>query len=130
MKNADELLKQVVRAVDTNGDGKIQYDGACLRFYAPGLWLIDHLPTPLEFRVFVEAAETQLLQLFRSIDRDSNGRLDKDELQEAFRRIGCTVPSRRLASFFDEIDRNHDGFISFDEWRYDEQILPPLHLGP
>lgn len=28
------------------------------------------------------------------------------------------MPSRRLANFFDEIDMNNDGFISFDEWRY------------
>lgn len=27
LKNADDMLKDVVRAVDTNGDGVIQYDG-------------------------------------------------------------------------------------------------------
>ena len=75
------------------------------------------LPSPLEFRVFVEAAERQLLLLFRSIDKDRNGRLDRQELQTAFQRSGITVPKRRLNAFFDEIDVNHDGFIGFDEWR-------------
>jgi len=28
MKNADHMLKEIIRAVDTNGDGKIQYEGA------------------------------------------------------------------------------------------------------
>lgn len=70
-----------------------------------------------EFRVFVEAAERQLLLLFRSIDRDKDGRLDKEELRAAFQRAGLSVPVRRLSGFFDEIDMNRDGYISFDEWR-------------
>lgn len=70
-----------------------------------------------EFRVFVEAAERQLLLLFRSIDRDKDGRLNQQELQSAFRRAGLSVPRRRLVEFFDEIDLNRDGFITFDEWR-------------
>ena len=71
----------------------------------------------IEFRVFVEAAERQLLMLFRSIDRDKDGRLDKEELRAAFQRAGLSVPMRRLSGFFDEIDMNRDGYISFEEWR-------------
>jgi solute carrier family 25 phosphate transporter 23/24/25/41 len=71
----------------------------------------------LEFRVFVEAAERQLLLLFRSIDRDKDGRLNKHELQTAFQRAGLSVPNRRLSGFFNEMDLNRDGFITFDEWR-------------
>ncbi|EOO00441.1 putative calcium dependent mitochondrial carrier protein [Phaeoacremonium minimum UCRPA7] len=96
MKNADDMLKSIVKKLDTSGDGKIQYE---------------------EFRVFVEAAERQLLLLFRSIDRDHDGKLNRDELRSAFQRAGLTVPLRRLAGFFDEIDMNNDGYISFDEWR-------------
>jgi len=31
LQNADELLREVVKAVDTNGDGKIQYEGMRLQ---------------------------------------------------------------------------------------------------
>lgn len=55
--------------------------------------------------------------LFRAIDRDQDGHLDKDELQAAFKKAGLAVPMRRLSGFFDEIDMNHDGYITFDEWR-------------
>ncbi|KAL8296750.1 hypothetical protein RB597_006053 [Gaeumannomyces tritici] len=106
MKNADDMLKEIVRTVDTSGDGKIQYE---------------------EFRVFVEAAERELLVLFRSIDRDNNGRLDKDELRSAFQKCGLTVSSRRLTGFFDEIDMNNDGYISFEEWR-DFLLFMPTHI--
>lgn len=75
------------------------------------------LTISLEFRVFVEAAERQLLLLFRSIDKDQDGHLDKDDLRAAFQKAGLAVPMRRLTGFFDEIDMNRDGFISFDEWR-------------
>lgn len=80
----------------------------------------------LEFRVFVETAERQLLQLFRSIDRDKDGRLNKQELHTAFQRAGLSVPMRRLSGFFNEMDMNHDGFVSFDEWRY---VILQLHCA-
>ncbi|KJR84109.1 solute carrier family 25 (mitochondrial phosphate transporter), member 23/24/25/41 [Sporothrix schenckii 1099-18] len=96
MKNADDMLREIIDIVDVNGDGKIQYE---------------------EFRVFVEAAERQLLLLFRSIDRNHDGRLNRAELRAAFQKTGLAVPMRRLDGFFDEIDMNHDGYITFDEWR-------------
>ncbi|KAK4186047.1 mitochondrial carrier domain-containing protein [Podospora australis] len=108
MKNADHMLKDIVKAIDRNGDGKIHYE---------------------EFRVFVEAAEKQLLVMFKAIDRDQDGRLDKKELQAAFRRAGLSVPMRRLAGFFDEIDLNNDGFISFDEWRDFLLFMPTTPHG-
>ncbi|KAI2626855.1 mitochondrial carrier domain-containing protein [Xylaria nigripes] len=96
LKNADEMLKTIIKTVDTDGDGKIQYE---------------------EFRVFVEAAEHQLFHLFQSIDRDKNGKLDKEELQAAFHKAGLAVPNRRLDTFFEDIDHNSDGFITYEEWR-------------
>ncbi|KAI1495274.1 calcium dependent mitochondrial carrier protein [Biscogniauxia mediterranea] len=96
LKNADEMLRNIITAVDRNGDGKIQFE---------------------EFRVFVEAAERQLLYLFKSIDHDKNGKLDKEELQAALHRAGLAVPMRRLDAFFDDIDHNSDGYISYEEWR-------------
>ncbi|KAK6226403.1 calcium dependent mitochondrial carrier protein [Colletotrichum tabaci] len=96
MKNADHMLRKIMTVVDTNDDGKIQYE---------------------EFRCFVEQTERQLMFLFQSIDKDNDGRLDKTELQEAFRRAGLVVPMRKLASFFGDIDMNNDGYISFEEWR-------------
>jgi solute carrier family 25 (mitochondrial phosphate transporter), member 23/24/25/41 len=70
-----------------------------------------------EFRVFVEHAEKELWQLFESIDRDHNGELDKAELKSAFRRAGLAISNAKLDQFFEEVDVNHDGVISFEEWR-------------
>lgn len=76
------------------------------------------LKISLEFRDFVEQTENELWQLFKSIDRDHNGQLDKGELRAAFERAGISLPSAKLDQFFSEVDSNHDGVITFDEWRY------------
>ncbi|CBX92540.1 hypothetical protein IAQ61_006064 [Plenodomus lingam] len=96
LKNADHLLDEVMKAVDTDGDGKITYG---------------------EFRTFVHETEKELLSLFRSIDKDRDGRLSRDELRMALSRAGLAVPNRSLDHFFKEVDTNNDGTISFEEWR-------------
>jgi solute carrier family 25 (mitochondrial phosphate transporter), member 23/24/25/41 len=55
--------------------------------------------------------------LFKNIDKDGNGKLDKKELQSAFKSARLTVSSGRLTDFFNDMDMNNDGYISFDEWR-------------
>ena len=70
-----------------------------------------------EFHTFVAQTEKELWNLFQSIDRDHNGQLDKEELQAAFRRAGLRVPTSKLDQFFAKVDTNHDGVISFNEWR-------------
>ncbi|KAL8659167.1 MAG: hypothetical protein Q9226_000574 [Calogaya cf. arnoldii] len=96
LKNADDMLQDVLAAVDTDGDGRIGY---------------------AEFRVFVGQTEKQLLKLFQSIDRDHSGHLDKSELKAAFASAGLAVPNSKLDHFFSEVDTNRDGVISFEEWR-------------
>ena len=66
----------------------------------------------------MKQTEKELWQLFKSIDRDHNGQLDKVELQTAFKQAGLIIPKSKLDRFFSEVDTNHDGVISFDEWRY------------
>jgi Ca2+-binding EF-hand superfamily protein len=62
----------------------------------------------LEFRVFVENTEKELLALFKSIDRDDDGKLDKSELRGAFKKAGLSVPASKLDQLFAEVDQNSD----------------------
>ncbi|CAI6254492.1 unnamed protein product [Periconia digitata] len=96
LKNADHLLADVMKAVDTDGNGIISYS---------------------EFRTFVHETEKELLVLFKSIDFDDDNHISKKELQVAFGRAGLAVPNSKLDEFFDRLDVNGDGNISFDEWR-------------
>ena len=58
--------------------------------------------------------------------------MDKDELYAAFQRAKIAIPMRRLHEFFEDIDHNKDGFITYEEWRYVYVFLPlrllPRHL--
>ena len=65
----------------------------------------------------MKQTELELWQLFKSIDTDHNGKLDREELRLAFQSADIAIDSERLNNFFDKIDTNHDGEISFDEWR-------------
>ena len=98
LKDAEHLLHDILEAVDTSKDGLIQYS---------------------EFKHFFESADKELWRIFTSVDLDKNGKIDKGELREALRRAGLAVDPKRLEKFFDSMDRNNDGVISFDEWRYD-----------
>lgn len=105
LKNADGMLREVLQAVDTNGDGRIDY---------------------AEFRAFVDYAENKLWPLFRTIDFHETGRFDKDALKLAFERSGVTVSSARIDEFFEDVDKNKDGVITYAEWR-DFLLFLPAH---
>lgn len=111
------MLAEIMRVVDSNRDGKIQYEGMFINAYICCAWGQDLIRIYTEFRTFMEATERQLLYLFKSIDRNQDGKVEREELEFAFRKAGLAVPKRRLAGFFEQIDMNRDGFISFDEWR-------------
>ncbi|KAI9713179.1 MAG: hypothetical protein M1820_001164 [Bogoriella megaspora] len=104
LQNADNLLDNILKAVDSNGDGRIQYG---------------------EFRTFIEQTEDELAKLFNSIDRDHNGNLDKEELRAAFDRAGVSIDKSKIDRFFSDVDKDHDGVISFDEWRLVTTVTPP-----
>ncbi|KAK4574468.1 hypothetical protein LTR86_001309 [Recurvomyces mirabilis] len=96
LKDATSLIRDMLTACDINHDGEITYD---------------------EFDRFCIETERQLRTLFDSMDRDHNGKLDKNELASAFDRAGVLVSNARLDRFFTYIDKNHDGNIDFSEWR-------------
>lgn len=87
------------------------------RFTAP-LTVTPNRTVILEFRDFVYHADDALWDLFQSIDRDHNGELDRNELQEAFSKAGITVSNSTLDQFLEQMDQNNDGVISYNEWRY------------
>ncbi|KAB8293847.1 hypothetical protein EYC80_009328 [Monilinia laxa] len=103
LKDANDMLRDVVKAMDKNGDEVIQYE---------------------EFRTFVEKTEKELFTLFQGIDRDHDNRLDKAELQAAFKKAGLNISKFKLDLFFEEVDMNNDGYITFDEWRNFLLFLP------
>ncbi|KAF3446670.1 hypothetical protein FNV43_RR11850 [Rhamnella rubrinervis] len=56
-----------------------------------------------------------LLNLFKSYDRDGDGKLSRDELKQAFRYLGSRWSSYRAARAFRKADCNKDGYINHEE---------------
>lgn len=109
LKDAEHLLHDILEAVDTSKDGLIQYS---------------------EFKHFFESADRELWRIFTSVDLDKNGKIDKAELRIALSRAGLVVDTKRLQEFFDSMDRNNDGVICYEEWRYDCGNPTTLHTFP
>ncbi|KAK6352775.1 hypothetical protein TWF696_004777 [Orbilia brochopaga] len=105
LQNADKMLRDLLSICDTSGDGFIQFD---------------------EFVVFMEATEQHLRGLFNAIDRDKNGQLDRAELAHALESNGISVEPGKLQAFFDKLDKNSDGQITFEEWRDFLVFIPQL----
>ena len=127
LKNADDFLRNILREVDTNGDGRIDYAGKLIIQNLNSGWhTSDSLSSPnrytfsfaLEFRAFINHTESGLWRMFQTIDRNQNGEIDKAELRSAFATSGVTVSSAKLDEFFAEVDKNNDGVISYIEWRF------------
>ena len=57
------------------------------------------------------------MEIFKSVDIDGNGRIEKNELQIAFSKtLGREATEVEVENMFKAVDMNDDGKISFDEY--------------
>ena len=57
------------------------------------------------------------MEIFKSVDIDGNGRIEKNELQDAFSKtLGREATEVEVENMFKAVDMNDDGKISFDEY--------------
>lgn len=115
LKDADHLLDDVMKAVDQNGNGRIEYHGKQQTLHK---YLRTSADNIAEFCAFIKDTEKQLWELFKSVDQEHTNGLSKQKLGNAFKRAGIHVSNVKLDRFFSQIDTNKDGVITFDEWRY------------
>jgi O-acetyl-ADP-ribose deacetylase (regulator of RNase III) len=54
--------------------------------------------------------------MFRNFDDDGNGRIERDELTDVFKRIQPDLLSRNLDRMFNAMDTNRDGSLDYDEF--------------
>ena len=62
----------------------------------------------------------QLWKVFKKIDTDGSGKLNRHEVQALFTKMGVKATPQRISKVFDKIDDNSDGAIDFDEF---EKVL-------
>ncbi|KAF4336499.1 peroxisomal Ca-dependent solute carrier [Fusarium beomiforme] len=77
-----------------------------------GLRRIDH---PMK------NADDMLKRIMEEVDQNGDGKIQYN----AFKNAGLTLSNRRLTEFFDDMDLNNDGYVTFDEWRNFLLFMPP-----
>ncbi|KAK6941742.1 EF-hand domain [Dillenia turbinata] len=72
----------------------------------------------------------QLVQAFKLIDRDGDGKITRRELEALLSRVGAEPPSEdELMTMLSEIDRDGDGCISLEEFGAISSAFAPPACG-
>lgn len=103
MGGADEAaIDRIISECDVLGNGTIMYT--------------EFLTATLSFSD--ELTDEMLLRLFRRFDVDDSGKISKENLIEAFSRMGrSNIDDEEIAQMIDKYDFNMDGQVSFQEFK-------------
>ena len=101
IKVNDKELQALLNQMDTNGNGKIDY---------------NEFKAVMAKNFFGRHNEKDLEAAFNKYDSDGNGFLTVDELRNAMANIGRRMSENEIKSMIESLDSNHDGKISFDEF--------------
>mmetsp|Transcript_3608 Transcript_3608/g.12670 ORF Transcript_3608/g.12670 Transcript_3608/m.12670 type:complete len:516 (-) Transcript_3608:3228-4775(-) len=100
----EEEIKEIVKAMDYDGDGEIDY----MEFVTAALHITQ------QQRGDKEAWQTRVRTAFDKIDADGNGFIDTKELAAELAASGETPEA--IKELIKEHDANGDGFIDFNEF--------------
>ena len=124
-----EDVRAIMAEADENQDGMIQFE----EFIPLALEVFESIFAKEEFYKSQQEAyayandilmrgmsreelEQHLVKLFRTADANNDGTLSKLELQTVMRKAGIGFTRREINSLMHEIDENHDGVVSYEEF--------------
>jgi len=100
----DEELEDMIRAVDLNGDGEIDFDE-----------FISLMRLRMDERQ--RDPEEDLRDAFNMFDADRSGFIDRDEVRALMKKLAQTLTEEEIDAIMEEVDTDGDGEISFEEFR-------------
>lgn len=103
IKPTGDELHGLLSNMDNNGKGYIEFDE-----------LVAAIMPDMNEDVLIN--QEQLLEVFRSFDRDGNGYITAAELAGSMAKMGHPLTYKELASMMAQADSNGDGVISFNEF--------------
>merc|ERR1712072_1124696 len=104
MQLGAEEIKEIVKAMDYDGDGEIDY----MEFVTAALHITQ------QQRGDRDAWQNRVRSAFDKIDSDGNGFIDAKELEEELKASGETPEA--IKELIKEHDTDGDGFIDFNEF--------------
>lgn len=88
-------------------------------------------PISLEdFKTYIKLTEQQIAFSFKSLDSKQDSKLDFEEVLTGLENLGFDLDLDRAELFFNIIDLDGDGYISYDEWAQFLLFVPMEDEGP
>ncbi|GMN38858.1 hypothetical protein TIFTF001_008095 [Ficus carica] len=103
LKPSGEQLHALLANIDANGNGAVEFEE-----------LVEAILPDMNEQVLLN--QDQLLEVFRSFDRDGNGFITAAELAGSMAKMGQPLTYRELSDMMREADTNGDGVLSFHEF--------------
>ena len=100
----DEELEDMIRAVDLNGDGEIDFEE-----------FISLMRLRMDERQ--RDPEEDLRDAFNMFDADRSGFIDRDELLVRMKKLAQTLTEEEIDAKIEEVDTDGDGETSLQEFR-------------
>lgn len=96
--------EELYRSIDTNKDGKI---------------------TLSEFTTFCQRRENELRDAYTKLGADAKqGTLTSVKLRHGLSSLGLKATDKEIERFIQALDTNHDGFVTFEEFRRNLIMIP------
>ncbi|KAL3510902.1 hypothetical protein ACH5RR_030303 [Cinchona calisaya] len=103
LKPSGDQLHDLLSNMDANGNGSIEFDE-----------LVDAILLDMNEEILIN--QEQLMEVFRSFDRDGNGFITAAELAGQMAKMGHPLTYKELSELMSNADTNGDGVISFNEF--------------
>ncbi|KAF5734092.1 calcium-binding protein CML15 [Tripterygium wilfordii] len=103
LKPSGDQIHVLLANMDSNGNGTVEFDE-----------LVSLILPDMKADILMN--QEQLLEVFRSFDRDGNGYISAAELAGSMAKMGQPLTYRELREMIKEADTDGDGAISFNEF--------------
>ncbi|KAJ4962130.1 hypothetical protein NE237_022040 [Protea cynaroides] len=103
LKPTGDQIHVMLANMDANGNGSVEFEE-----------LVNAILPDMKEEILIN--QEQLLEVFRSFDRDGNGYITPAELAGSMAKMGHPLTYRELTEMMREADSDGDGVISFSEF--------------
>ncbi|KAI5330340.1 hypothetical protein PRUPE_5G214100 [Prunus persica] len=103
LKPSGDQIHVLLANMDSNGNGSVEFDE-----------LVSAILPDMNEEIL--GNQEQLLEVFRSFDRDGNGYITAAELAGSMAKMGQPLTYKELTEIIKEADTDGDGVISFNEF--------------